>query len=259
LTRAAIPGSFGVSICKPLYLSAGATRVSDHSPINRFDGLNPPSDPEDRDPARLQQHVADVYAAPLEAYYRSTTWFRDLGHLEDWKPDSIVQAFMAERVMRPGYFQQWQNSGKRLRAWLVNGLHFMLREHYRAWKRHARTGARVVEPAFEPEPGQAADQLILKEMVRLSVLETVKTLRAEGKFDHVRAFVHVDYRGHPIGQAADRLGCTPGVIKGRLRVARKRFGRCFRRILHRDGTPPGRVEDEIRTILEIIHGPRDPT
>ena len=98
----------------------------------------------------INRHVMESYELPLRIYYLGTSW-RTLG-----EPEDIINGFMADRLERPNFFTQWKSSGKRLRHWLINALHFYLKEQWRRDRRHDAmsidrgTSEDTDHSAFEP-------------------------------------------------------------------------------------------------------------
>lgn len=52
-------------------------------------------------------------------------------------------------------------------------------------------------------------------------------------------------------EIADRLGRSPGQIKGYTRLVTRMAAKHFRSLLERDGVPADRIDDEIRSLLEV--------
>src|SRR5882672_12709738 len=72
--------------------------------------------------AEVNRHLMSVYAWPLQVYFRGSS-DRWLG-----EPEDIVQGFFADRLDREEFLPGCQESGLRLRRWLMNGFCFYLKE-----------------------------------------------------------------------------------------------------------------------------------
>ena len=121
----------------------------------------------------LRDYVYRVYHAPLVAYYRSTSWFRAYGRCGDWTEEEIVHGFITERCLRPRFWRGYLGSGKRLRRYLMSGLLLYLHERYRLWLKHRPGLYPPPEPEYEPEPGEAADCLMVRGLVLRAFNETL--------------------------------------------------------------------------------------
>lgn len=202
----------------------------------------------------VRTHVAEAYSLPLQVYYRATTWCRSAGSNPDWEPSEVIHDYLTDRLMRDGFMEQWQASGMRLRRWLINGLHFYLKERYRQFGHRGEiAGAAAVE--FEDsglEPGAESDRLMVRGLVREALRRTILELESQGRPGHARVFCAYYLHDRPIAELVITAGRTSGQIKGMLRLGRSRFRACFYTLLERDGLTPLRREEELVSLLELI-------
>ncbi len=227
--------------------------------------------------AEVREHVAESYRLPLEIYYRATSWCRERGTARggqidpDWSPVEVVHDYLADRLGRDEFMEQWEASGLSLRRWLINGLLFYLKERHRALHRGGRgrgggggrgrgggeaagSGSGWSAIPVHEDPGRDADRLMVGGLVRRAVKQTLAKLDAAGHGRHGRAFVAFYFEQKNVEQTADELGVSPGQVKGMLRLARGRFKASFTELLTRDGVPESRHDEELRAMLEVIHG-----
>ena len=212
--------------------------------------------------ADVRQHVAETYRLPLEIYYAATSWCRERGSSAaggedpDWSPSEVVHDYLADRLGRPDYLQQWAESGLSLRRWLINGLLFYLKERHRqlAGPARGRGAAGLSGLEISDDPGRRADRLMVGGLVRRAVKQTLAKLEEAGQAAHGRAFVAFHFEQASIEAIARELAKSPGQVKGMLRLARTRFRAVFVELLTHDGVPAERHDAELRAMLEVIQG-----
>lgn len=199
----------------------------------------------------VRRHVAETYRLPLMIYYQGTGWHREAAGGGDWRPEDVIHDFLADRLGGDAFLQGWVESGLSLRRWLMNALHFYLKERWRAVKPSAgAAGLSWVE--VDDDPGQEADRLMVAGMVQRAVKQTLQTLDEGGQAVHGRAFVAFYFEQQDVATVATTLGVTPGQVKGMLRLARGRFKASFYDLLARDGVPEHRWAQEVQAIMEVI-------
>lgn len=200
----------------------------------------------DGDPGRAtaMRHVMEVYAWPLQVYFRGTGW-RSFG-----EPADVVHGFLADRLGQPGYLDSWQTSGKPLRRWLANGLCFYLREQVRAARQKSRAGDLPEGlPGDEPEPFEALERAFVLSITRLAMENAAERCRSEGLREHWHMFVRHHYDGASYRELASDTGVRPERAAVMVRTATKRFRAALRELLERDGVLPERVDAAISELV----------
>ena len=204
------------------------------------------------------RHVAETYQAPLEIYYRSTSWFREAGRNPDWSAENVIHDYLTDRLCREGFMPGWNQSGLSLRRWLINGLHFFLKEHFRAVRPGGRAAGNIgggLSGVEVPDnAGDEADRLMIAGLVRRAVRVTEQRFEADGRGPHAEAFVRYYFEQAAVGEIAERLGGTAGQVKGMLRLGRSRFRAAFMELLGREGVDAERQPRELAAILEVLDG-----
>lgn len=215
--------------------------------------INEQLDLGDRGLFEVRTHIAQTYHTPLELYFSATSWARERRHDPDWSPDTVVHEFLADRLSRDDYLRKWIESGLRMRRWLINGLHLYLNEHYRKTRRIGGGDEALDAVPVQAEPGLDADRVMVCGMVRQSIKQVVTGFESAGQDAHAKAFVMAYLEQAGVSTIAEALDMTAGQIKGMLRLARTRFKAAFLELLERDGIPPGRLEEEIQAIMEVVN------
>lgn len=199
----------------------------------------------------LNRHVMEAYADPLRIYFLGSS-LRSLGEAED-----LVAGFFSDRLDREDFFRDWQQSGKRLRHWLINAFHFYLKEELRRLQRVRRQGALPEDleiAGSEPPPEVVMDRLFCESLVtRALALARQRCLDAEQAV-HWEIFERHHCREEPYRAFAAELGVDEAQAAVLARVARRRFVRALREELARDGVPPERLDSELALLVEGTGG-----
>ncbi len=193
--------------------------------------------------------IMRIYFRPLREYFDCTR--------ERWLSGGteIVHGFFADRLDRPEFFAGWQSSGKSLRKWLKNGFSFYLKEESRRRQRDSRVprADRLPPRTPEPSPEDVFDRVYAREVVRLALERTRIECEREGLDLHWRVFIEHCYRGIPYAECAPTLGLTEEQAAVKARPALRRFRSTVRELIARDRFAPGRIDDEIRALLEVTN------
>jgi hypothetical protein len=200
------------------------------------------------DPGRLElnAHLMRTYALPLRVYYLGTN-LRWLG-----EPEDVVDGFFADRLGRPDFLDQWRASGMRLRRWLMNGLCYYLME-----LRRLRYAERAMsEPAAEPftfsgDPDAAVDRAAVVAFVQQAMLDAEARCDANGLEAHWRVFIRHNVDGIPLADLGAEFEVDAARAAVMARTAKRKFRAALGDVLIRDGVSPDRVDDEIRSLLEV--------
>ena len=197
--------------------------------------------------AELNRHIMDVYARPLEIYFR--------GHTDRWlgEPKEVVAGFFADRLAREDFLDDWHRSGLRLRRWLMNAFSFYLAELRRS-RRRSRTAGAIPDDHAGPSgnPYAAIDQAFAESITHEALDIAQQQCAEQGLEPHWGVFL----RHYYYGQTYDRAGADFGVTAARAavmsRTAARRFRSALRELLGRDGVNPEELDDEIRSLLEVM-------
>lgn len=199
---------------------------------------------------KVNRQLMEVYAEPLKRYFCGSSW-RSLGD-----PTEIVHGFLASRLDRPDYFEQWRRSGKRLRRWLMTGLNLYLHELWR--ERQSEKGAECLpESLADPSPDPARgleeeyDRAYVVSIVQQALGKAERECKDRGLDRHWRVFLAHHYEGKPYAEVAGEIGETPKRVKEMARAPRKRFCKTLEDLLIEDGADPERFDDAIRPLLEL--------
>ena len=194
----------------------------------------------------VNEHVMSVYAHPLRIYFLGSS-FRSLGEAED-----MVAGFFASRLERQGYFDQWRDSGMRLRRWLMNGFLFYLKEEIRRQKRNDASSLSEDRPTpVTDSPDADFDRAWAQSMVRDAWIEAARTCEADGLGEHWQLFVRHHVEGLAYKDFVTEFDVTPSQAAVMVRTATNRFKRAVRERVQIDGVPEGEVDDELRRLMEI--------
>ena len=196
----------------------------------------------------VNHHVMDVYAWPLQVYFR--------GCRDRWlgEPEEIVQGFFADRLARDGFFAGWQQSGLRLNHWLRNAFCFYLHELRRRRRREQSEDA--LPPSSELSDGTAGpeeevDRAFAVSLVRAALERTERRCRDEQREAHFEVFVRHYYHGQRYDDFASELGISPARGAVMARTAARRFRDALRELVKRDGTSPAEIDSAIAALLEV--------
>jgi len=196
-----------------------------------------------------REHIMRVYAEPMAVYIRGSSFRK----LDD--PDDLVRGFFADRLSRETYLNQWRESGRPLRFWLIVGLkHYLLEETRR--RRRGNAGALYESDAAGTEP--ASDGAYFKAVaigvVREAISQTGERCRKAGLDEHWMIFRRRYIGGECYAQIAAEAGITPGRAAVMARTAAARFRDTLRESVGWDGATPSEIEDEIRSLMEVTGG-----
>ncbi|MCH2136238.1 MAG: hypothetical protein MK101_06605 [Phycisphaerales bacterium] len=192
----------------------------------------------------VNAHVMTTYALPLQIYLQGSSW-RRFGEVDD-----ILNGFFASRLDKPEFFQQWRDSGKRLRYWLINALRFHLQELYR---RSRRDEAQPLPEFDAPEVDhRAVDRAWARALVATACKEAQARCNDEGLSEHWSVFRRHHLDAQPYRTIAEDMGITPGRCAVMVRTATARFKAAVADRLVADGAPSDDLDGEIDTLLEAM-------
>lgn len=193
--------------------------------------------------ALARGHVMETYAWPLSVYYRGSS-FRTLG-----EADEVVHAFLADRLSRPAFLQDWADSGRPLRYWLITGFKHSLQER----RRRERRDAHAALPEDSPEPAaDGAERVFAREAARSVVARAAEAAAdacaAAGLGEHWDIF-----RRHALGGAAyAAIAADLGVDERRARVMSRTAANKFRAALRQAIGWPGASDEDIEADIAAL-------
>jgi DNA-directed RNA polymerase specialized sigma24 family protein len=213
------------------------------------------------------RHIVDVYRRHLECYVKHRrsrdSRLRLLG-----EPGEVVEDFFSSRLSRREYLEQWigHPSRKRLRFWLINGLHLYFKERLREHRKEQARRLSDDEAALlgaEEEfavPEVLVDQTFAAALVSEAFRETRRRL-GQGRSREWLALEGHYLRGRTYDELAIEIGTTENVVRTKLAPkAREVLHGVLRELLAKDGASTDEddkdeIDAEIRYLLEITRLP----
>lgn len=198
----------------------------------------------------VHRFLMDTYSGPLAGYVSATS-FRDLS-----APGDLVAGFFASRLTQDGWLRAWQESGIRLRRWLMNGLLLYCHEQVAS---RARDG-RVTLVPIEALDGAGATEDAVRVFERVwarGVIEQA-TMRARelceeaGQGAHWELFLRHHVGQQPYSALAPEFGVGEQQAAGMVRTASIKLRRALLEILIRDGAPDAALDNEIAELLRAM-------
>jgi len=202
------------------------------------------------DGASVHRFLMDIYSGPLAGYVSATS-FRELS-----APTDLVSGFFASRLPQDGWLRAWQESGIRLRRWLMNGLLLYCHEQVAARSRDGRVA--LVPPEALDGAGAAEDAVRVFERVWARGVIEQATVRARelceeaGQGAHWELFLRHHVGQQPYSVLAPQLGVSEQQAAGMVRTASIKLRRALLEILIRDGAPDAALDAEIAELLRAM-------
>lgn len=203
-------------------------------------------------PAETNQHIMSVYAEPLKAYYNGSS-FHGLGDA-----DELVAGFFADRLGRSDYLDKWQQSGRKLRHWLIVGFRYFLMERRASRKlpidsdlssefnsQHS-TG---IADSEADDPEEAFHREVARSLVLQAIASTEDRCIADGLAVHWRAWVRHVVDGCTYVALADELGHSAMRLKVMARTVSHRFRQAMREQIAWPGAEPQQLDEEIQELI----------
>jgi DNA-directed RNA polymerase specialized sigma24 family protein len=167
----------------------------------------------------------------------------------------LVHGFFASRFARREYLARWQESDKRLRHWLWNGLCYHWQEHRRSERR--REHAPLIEDHADdavPDPGVEFDRAFAMALVRQALAKAQQRCIDEDFVRHWHVFERRQLRGESLVAIARDLAVTPDQALVMLRAPRRRFVGALEELLVADGVPPIELPRAVAELLDSVSG-----
>lgn len=196
--------------------------------------------------AAINRHVMEAYEAPLRIYYLGTSW-RTFG-----EPDDIINGFLADRLDRPDFFAKWQTSDKRLRHWLINALHFYLKEQWRRERRHDASSFADESWGGGSDLDQEIDRAWARALVSAACRDAQQSCIEDDLETHWRLFIRHHLDDIPYRQCAEEFGVDPKRCAVMVRTASTRFRAALHDRMRQDGVGPEDLDDELLHLQEAI-------
>jgi RNA polymerase sigma-70 factor (ECF subfamily) len=200
------------------------------------------------------------YWFPLYAFVRSR------GHSAADAQD-LTQAFFA-RIIETGGFASADRERGRFRSYLLGAMkHFLANEWHRG--RTQKRGGQVQFVELEERYAGAAksddpELLFDREWALQSIAGALDTLRDEmaraGKseqFDALKGSLTGE-EDSPRKEIAERLGMSEGALKVAIHRLRQRYRRLLRDAVAETVGDEATLEDEMRYLLDVLRGRREP-
>ena len=197
----------------------------------------------------VNHYIMSAYAWPLKVYYLGTN-MKWLG-----EPDDLVDGFFASRLSHQDFYEKWRASGKRLRHWLINALHFYLREQLQRNIRDRKvtsTADGVDDVTFAGDPDRETDRVAALAFVREAMNLAAESCRAKKLDQHWTMFIRHHVDGRDFNDLAAEFGVDPARAAVMSRTAQRHFQLALREVIARDGVPDDQIDAEIQLLLERI-------
>lgn len=196
--------------------------------------------------AAVWHHVMSVYAEPLRAF--AAVIARDIDAAD------AVHEFLLHRIGDRAYFDEWRRSGRRLRDWLRSGLEWQIRTLRRAEGRRRECGDSNQDPPAtkETDPEAIFDRALALSIVLLARSMAEAECRASGLADHWQVFSAHAIEGRPYASLMDEWKIDENRATRMNDTAKKRFARCLRDVVRRDGVPESRIDATIRDLMAAL-------
>ena len=203
--------------------------------------------------ATLRSRVMARYHGALVAYAASSAAMQSLD------PHDLVNAFCANRLARPDYFERWQASGLPFRRWLINGLHFSARD-----MRKLRAGSRTKDrdelqaqdelesPAVDAAADRAFERQFALQVITRCAAEVQLRLSNRGRAGDWSLFWRHHIDGVPYRLLSVETGLSPRELNGVIRAVTTELRTAVRLELLVEGLSEHEIERELRLMEEAL-------
>jgi hypothetical protein len=202
------------------------------------------------DDPSVHRFLMSVYSGPLAGYISATS-FRNLS-----SPVDLVNGFFASRLSQEGWLRAWQESGIRLRRWLMNGLLLYCHEQVAAQSRDGRVALLPFDALDSAGVTEGAVRVFERVWAR-GVIEQA-TMRARelceeaGQGAHWELFLRHHVGQQPYSLLAQQFSVGEQQAAGMVRTASMKLRRALLEILIRDGAPDVALDTEIAELLRAM-------
>lgn len=205
--------------------------------------------------------LCQTYWYPLYAFIRRRGYTRE-------DAEDLVQAFFARFLMK-NYLEGLAAERGRFRAFLLASLkHFLANERDRARAQKRGGGVQPLSLDWQDAdqrfhldpPGPLSPEVLFDREWALALLGLVVTrlaeeCRREGRgalFDEAKGFLTLDHEAIRYPEAARRLGMEEGALRVAVHRLRRRYRELLRAEIAHTLADPGRVEEELRSLLAAL-------
>ncbi|MFO0873506.1 MAG: hypothetical protein U0575_05985 [Phycisphaerales bacterium] len=199
------------------------------------------------------RHVMGAYRSALCAYFAGSSFRRRFP--ADETPESAVDEFFAEQVLREGFLRSWLGRGSRFRYWLlvafVNHLRHRLRREHSEHRRRERLAERIQRPPRDAVRDRFEAELV-RGLAREAMAIAEAECRSEGRGDDWRTFLAHVIDGRSYNELAAQESMTYRQVANRVRFAGARVGTALRRLLVVDGCAKADLDREILHSIEVL-------
>ncbi|MFN9076453.1 MAG: hypothetical protein ACK5WD_02895 [bacterium] len=190
------------------------------------------------------RRVLERYAEPLRLYVRGSS-LKSHGDAID-----LVQGFLASRLSRERYLDDWVESGLQLRRWLINGLHLYAKEEQRK-SRPAAEASGGDPPAGRVQAAEAAwARALLSEACERVMDELAQSGHGVAWDIFRRHFID----GRPYRDLQAEFNMRPAAMAEASRRVSNLLREHVRLLLVRDGVRPEDIEVELLEMLHALNG-----
>lgn len=173
----------------------------------------------------------------------------------------LVQGFVADRMLAPGFAQRWLRSSLSLRRWIMNGLLFFVLERRRgeARRRAVHVPIDTAEDASMPKCADGVpdgDSEWARRIVSESAREASEICRTRGLSDHWTIFFQRFVLGRSVACISEEFGLSRRQVADRSREAAKHFRAVLKRRLAQSGAGRPEAAASIHDLLDLLQGDR---
>lgn len=192
------------------------------------------------------RRVLERYAEPLRLYVRGSS-LRAHGDAVD-----LVQGFLASRLSRERYLDDWVDSGLQLRRWLINGLHLYVKEERR------KSRPSDDPPDGDPPAGrvQAVEAAWARTLLSEACERVMNELAQSGHGIAWDVFRRHFIDGRPYRDLEAEFDMRPAAMAEASRRVSNLLREHVRLLLVRDGVRPEEIEIELLEMLHALNGAR---
>ncbi len=201
---------------------------------------------------KARQFVMERYAEPLAVFVRGSS----LGRVSE--TSEIVNGFFAARLSDGAFLEAWSSSGMRLRRWLMNGILFygqgLIRDNARSATRSTSVDPRELDRRVALNSFGEIDfeKAWALTVVREATARAEEQLRREGRGDDYEIFRRHAIEGQPYAMLAAELKKSAQQCASATRLVAQRVRAHLATLLREEGVAEAEIEDEIRSVRELI-------
>ncbi|HMN95233.1 MAG TPA: hypothetical protein PKC43_02600 [Phycisphaerales bacterium] len=200
--------------------------------------------------------VLEVYRPALLAYLGASefaSFFRTNGSVSE---EDAVQGFLAEKVTRDGFLEQWTSKPNRLRAFLLTAFRYYLLGLRRKELLRAAAPIDVFEEEssrdLEPNASRQFDRRLAGEIVLKAFEATRRRAMQDGKGHYVDLFRRVCLDGCSHAEAKAEREDVTGDMKSIVKTVRLWLAQAIALQIAHPGAPEHEIKEAISTLMESL-------